>query len=183
MLPRVAGCDPHSFPQACTLLFILSLCRQLKTVACPGTGAQMHSLGAPQITRHAKKREKRKENVVIPVLIVQILQRPFQCRYQRLQDTQGPSLAVPALRWVCGSPQGHGLTSEQGLHLAQQTSKNPAVQFGRGSGRLLSAHRAYELTDMTRAGALWLLRAPRDASKACLSHLWDCLAIQPSALP
>lgn len=51
----------------------------------------------------------------------------------------------------------------------------------RGSKRLLNAHSAYELTYLNSAGALCLVRVPRDPSESCLSHLWDCLAIQPRA--
>lgn len=57
-----------------------------------------------------------------------------------------------------------------------QTSSNSTV---RGSKQLLSAS---ELPYLKSAGALCLLRAPGDTSKPWLSHLWDCLAIQPGAL-
>lgn len=153
MLPRASGCDPHSFPRACTLLSILSLCRQLKTVACPGARSQMHPLGAPQITRHAKKREKRKENILIPVLNVRIFQRPFQCWHRTLWHWTGHSGSLRRQCQPCSSPQGHGAQSRVGTGPgAEQTSRNPTVRVVRGSKRLLKAHRAYELTYLKSAG-------------------------------
>lgn len=162
-----------------------SPCADSSKVDCPAARARMHSLSAPQITRHAK-REKRKENVVIPVLIVQIFQRPFQCWCRVLRRWAGHS---GSLLWQCQPVLSLQLSPRSRAHIragtapgAEQTSRNPTVQVGRGSRRLLSPHRAHELTGLKSAGALWLVRAPRDTSKPWLSHLWDCLAIQPSAL-